>query len=84
MMPTDRLTRRSTIFDNKVNEKMAAAVMLNTPAMVVASRMESKVELIWSPNGGVSTGSGRLDHSRFFFGKRQIFLGEIIQAHSDH
>lgn len=42
-MPTDRLTIRSTIFDNKENEKIAAAVMLTTPAMVVASRMEISV-----------------------------------------
>ncbi len=45
-MPTDRLTKRSTIFDNSANEKMAAAVMLTTPAMVVASKMEMSVELI--------------------------------------
>ncbi|WP_231502357.1 hypothetical protein [Herbaspirillum sp. RV1423] len=46
MMPTDRLTSRSTIFDSSANEKMAAAVMLNTPAIVVASRMEIRVELM--------------------------------------
>ena len=45
-MPTDRLTMRSTIFDNSENEKMAAAVMLTTPAMVVAKRMESSVEIL--------------------------------------
>jgi len=39
---------RSTIFDNSVNEKTAAAEMLKTPEMVVASRMESSVELILS------------------------------------
>jgi hypothetical protein len=39
---------RSTIFDNSENEKMAAAVMLTKPAMVVARRMESSVELILS------------------------------------
>jgi hypothetical protein len=39
-MPTDRLTIGSTTFVNKVNENTAAAVMLTTPASVVASRME--------------------------------------------
>lgn len=39
-MPTERLTIRSTIFASSENEKIAAAVMLITPAMVVASRME--------------------------------------------
>jgi hypothetical protein len=46
MMPTDRLTMRSTTFDSSVNEKMAAAEMLTTPATVVASRMEMSVESI--------------------------------------
>jgi hypothetical protein len=32
--------------DNSVNENTAAAVMLTTPAMAVASRMESSVGLI--------------------------------------
>jgi hypothetical protein len=32
--------------DNSENEKMAAAVMLTTPAMVVARRMESSVEIL--------------------------------------
>ena len=40
---------RSTIFDNSVNENTAAAEMLKTPAMVVASRMENSVELMVSP-----------------------------------
>ncbi|WP_162256870.1 hypothetical protein [Noviherbaspirillum sp. Root189] len=35
---------RSTIFDKSENEKIAAAVMLMTPATVVASRMESSAE----------------------------------------
>ncbi len=43
MMPTDRLTIRSTIFDSSVNENTAAAVMLTTPASVVASRMEMSI-----------------------------------------
>ena len=41
-MPTERLTMRSTIFDSKANEKIAAAEMLKTPAMVVASKIESR------------------------------------------
>ena len=44
MMPTDRLTMRSTILDNKVNEKIAAAVMLSAPAIAVANRMDNNVE----------------------------------------
>ena len=40
MMPTDRLTMRSTTFDSSVNENTAAAEMLSTPASVVASKME--------------------------------------------
>ncbi|BBB63009.1 hypothetical protein UNDKW_4736 [Undibacterium sp. KW1] len=44
MMPTDKLTMRSTTFDSNENEKMAAAVMLNTPAIVVANRMDNSVE----------------------------------------
>lgn len=46
MIPTDRLTMRSTIFDSNANEKIAAALMLKTPAMVVASRMEIRVWLM--------------------------------------
>jgi hypothetical protein len=45
-MPTDRLTSRSTILDNNANENTAAAEILKTPAMVVASKMEISVELI--------------------------------------
>jgi hypothetical protein len=37
---------RSTIFDSRANEKIAAAEMLNTPAIVVASKMESSVGLM--------------------------------------
>ena len=44
MMPTDRLTMRSTILDNKENEKIAAAVMLKTPAIAVAKSMDNRVE----------------------------------------
>lgn len=43
-MPTDKLTMRSTNFDNKVNEKIAAQLMLNTPAMAVVKIMEVRVE----------------------------------------
>ncbi|MEO6917908.1 MAG: hypothetical protein ABI171_02570 [Collimonas sp.] len=50
MMPTDRLTMRSTILDSNANEKMAAAVMLKSPAMVVARRIETSVELIFGPS----------------------------------
>jgi len=42
-MPTDRLTIFSTTFDSRANEKMAAPVMLTTPATSVASRMEPRV-----------------------------------------
>ncbi|MBB3119141.1 hypothetical protein [Pseudoduganella violacea] len=49
MMPTDRLTMRSTTLDSSVNEKIAAAEMLTTPAMVVASRMEIRVGSILEP-----------------------------------
>ncbi|WP_342118878.1 hypothetical protein, partial [Pseudoduganella sp. OTU4001] len=40
MMPTDKLTIFSTTFDSKANENTAAAEILATPAIVVASRME--------------------------------------------
>jgi hypothetical protein len=43
-MPTDRLTIRSTIFDSKEKEKIAAAVMLKTPAIAVANKMDNRVE----------------------------------------
>lgn len=43
-MPTDKLTIRSTAFESSANEKMAAALMLITPAMAVVNRMEIKVE----------------------------------------
>ncbi|GAB3426546.1 hypothetical protein GCM10027320_02140 [Massilia solisilvae] len=43
MIPTDRLTMRSTTLDSSVNEKMAAAVMLTAPANSVASRMEMRI-----------------------------------------
>jgi hypothetical protein len=49
MMPTDRLTIRSTIFDRSANENTAAAEMLIMPAMVVASRMEMRVGSILTP-----------------------------------
>lgn len=44
MMPTDRLTMRSTILVSSENEKMAAAEMLNTPAIAVVKRMDNSVE----------------------------------------
>jgi hypothetical protein len=43
MMPTERLTMRSTTLESSVNEKMAAAEMLTTPAKMVASRMEMRI-----------------------------------------
>jgi hypothetical protein len=42
MMPTDRLTMRSTTFVSRVKENTAAAVMLTTPARPVASRMDNE------------------------------------------
>jgi hypothetical protein len=52
-MPTDRLTIRSTILDSSANENTAAADMLKTPAIVVASKMETNVELMRAPNNVV-------------------------------
>lgn len=43
-MPTDKLTMRSTTLESNENEKMAAAVMLKTPAIVVANSMDNSVE----------------------------------------
>jgi hypothetical protein len=48
-MPTDRLTMRSTIFDKKLKERKAAAEILITPPMVVASKIEDRVVSIFSP-----------------------------------
>jgi hypothetical protein len=47
-MPTEKLTILSTNLESKLNEKIAAAIMLTTPAIVVANRMEIRVELILS------------------------------------
>jgi hypothetical protein len=55
---------RSTIFDSSENENAAAAVILKTPEMVVASRMESSVELILSL--GKMQQSCKLKHSNDF------------------
>jgi len=44
MMPTDRLTMRSTILDSSENENTAAALILMTPAIAVVNRMDSRVE----------------------------------------
>ncbi|GGY80921.1 hypothetical protein GCM10007388_12010 [Pseudoduganella plicata] len=49
MMPTDRLTMRSTTRDSSVNEKIAAAEMLTMPATVVASRMDVSTGSILEP-----------------------------------
>ncbi len=43
MMPTDRLTSRSTILESSVNENRAAAEMLTTPAKAVAVRMDRRI-----------------------------------------
>jgi hypothetical protein len=40
---------RSTIFDRKLKERKAAAEILITPPMVVASKMEDRVVSIFSP-----------------------------------
>jgi hypothetical protein len=40
---------RSTIFESSANENTAAAVMLKTPAMVVASRMDMRIGSILLP-----------------------------------
>lgn len=44
MMPTDRLTMRSTTFDSIVKEKTAASTMLSVPEIAVASRMNVSAE----------------------------------------
>jgi hypothetical protein len=49
MIPTDRLTMRSTIFDSRLYDRKAAAEMLSTPARTVASKMEESVALILNP-----------------------------------
>jgi len=49
MMPTDRLTMRSTIFDSRLYDRKAAAEILITPARRVASKMEESVTLILNP-----------------------------------
>jgi hypothetical protein len=49
MIPTDRLTMRSTTFDNRVKENTAAAVMLTMPARPVASKMEMSTGSIVKP-----------------------------------
>src|SRR5262249_1921596 len=51
MMPTDRLTMRSTILDSRANENTAAAEILATPAMEVASRMEIRTGSILLTSG---------------------------------
>jgi hypothetical protein len=63
-MPTDRLTIRSTIRDNSPNEKIAAAEMLNTPEIVVASKIEISAELLilFSPLATQLQLRSKLDH----------------------
>jgi len=41
--------------DSSANENTAAADMLKTPAIVVASKMETNVELMRAPNNVVCT-----------------------------
>ncbi|MCC7600132.1 hypothetical protein IGS61_21780 [Janthinobacterium sp. FW305-129] len=56
MMPTDKLTMRSTTLDRNANEKIAAAVMLNTPAIVVASKMDIRTgSMIFLPQNGAGS-----------------------------
>ncbi|MGK5030910.1 hypothetical protein [Janthinobacterium sp. DSP2-3-3] len=56
MMPTDKLTMRSTTLDKNANEKIAAAVMLNTPAIVVASKMDIRTgSMIFLPQNGAGS-----------------------------
>jgi hypothetical protein len=77
-MPTDRLTIRSTTFDNSENENSAAAEMLTTPAMVVANRIDSRVELILGP--GNMQQSCKLEHSHGFSATttRRRFEGYLL------
>jgi hypothetical protein len=56
---------RSTIFDNSEKENTAAAVILNTPAMVVASRMDNSVVSILSLGGNMQQ-SCKLKHGAPF------------------
>ncbi|WP_229217782.1 hypothetical protein [Massilia forsythiae] len=62
MIPTDRLTMRSTTLESSENEKTAAAVMLTTPANPVASRMEMRIgsmeSLLLFGARGAHTGAG--------------------------
>jgi hypothetical protein len=67
-MPTDRLTIRSTTFDSSEKEKAAAAEMLKTPEIVVASRMDSSVELILCL--GVNATRLQIRTQLRFFGKQ--------------
>jgi hypothetical protein len=60
---------RSTIFDSRVNENTAAAVMLMTPAMVVASSIESSVELmvdLGGKGGGIKAQPPRFQQTGAF------------------
>jgi hypothetical protein len=59
---------RSTILDNRVNEKIAAAEMLKTPAMAVVSKMENKVESMLGPENYATKLQIRTQAS--LFGKR--------------
>jgi hypothetical protein len=56
---------RSTTLDSRVKENRAAAEMLMTPAMVVASSIESSVELILN----LGAKGAELDHNRPGLGK---------------
>lgn len=44
MMPTERLTMRSTSLESSENEKIAAKLMLSTPAMAVVNSMEIRTD----------------------------------------
>jgi uncharacterized protein (DUF2345 family) len=70
MMPTDRLTIRSTTRASSVNENSAAAVMLAAPASVVASRIEMSTGSILEPlvrcTARAAPGSGQRANRTFY------------------
>lgn len=78
MIPTDRLTMRSTIFDSRPNEKIAAAEMLNTPAMVVANRMGARVELILCL--GSDEFRCKLEHGDWIWANKTVTRGKVDRS----
>jgi hypothetical protein len=71
MIPTERLTMRSTTLDSKANENTAAADMLATPAIVVASRMEMRTGSI------LLTSAAKIRGNRTFYRPARIFAESI-------